>query len=177
MSHSPFPWREAFLEALREMPIFTHACRVVGIDRSTAFRARQADPEFAAAVEDAMETGIDRAEQEAFRRAVEGWQEPVIDKGRLAYAYERYVDPETSEERYRPILDKHGQPIPLTVRKHSDQLLTLILKGRRKRVYADRTELTGADGGPVETTDTERAARIAHLLELARARKDAEDLA
>jgi hypothetical protein len=44
------------------------------------------------------------------------------------------------------MLDAHGQPIPLTVRKHSDTLLAMYLKGRRKTVYAERKELTGADG-------------------------------
>jgi hypothetical protein len=38
-----------------------------------------------------------------------------------------------------------------TETRYSDQLLTLMLKGRRKSVYADRTELTGADGGPMRT--------------------------
>lgn len=155
--HHPFPWRDAFLEALRHMPVLRHACDVVGIERTTVFRARQADPEFDKAINEALEDGIDRAEQEAFRRAVVGFEEPVIDKGRLAYQYERYMRkvevPDGTvieEEAYRPVLDERGQPVPLTVRKHSDQLLALVLKGRRKQVYADRTELTGADGGPVQ---------------------------
>ena len=38
-----------------------------------------------------------------------------------------------------------------TETRYSDQLLTLMLKGRRKGVYADRTELTGADGGPMRS--------------------------
>ncbi|MBU0593350.1 MAG: terminase small subunit protein [Gammaproteobacteria bacterium] len=45
--------------------------------------------------------------------------------------------------------------------------------------YGDRTsmELTGKDGGPVEITDTERAAKIAAILAAAEARKaDADDL-
>lgn len=145
----PFDWKPVVLAALREVPILGHAAKAAGIDRITVWRARESDEEFAKAYDDAMEQGIDRAEQEAFRRAVQGYEEPVIDKGRLAYAYERYVD-EEGKEGYRPLLDANGQPIPLTVRKHSDQLLGLILKGRRKKVYADRTELTGADGGPMQ---------------------------
>jgi len=39
---------------------------------------------------------------------------------------------------------------------YSDQLLALILKGNRKRVYSDRTEHTGADGGPLEIKTIER---------------------
>lgn len=145
MAHHHFDWKPAFLAALREMPVIAHAAKAVGVDRSTAWRARQADEAFAEAWDDAMEEGIDRAEQEAFRRAVVGFEEPVIDKGRLAYRYERYLD-DDGAEHYRLLLDEHGQPIPLTVRKHSDALLGLVLKGRRKSVYAERKELTGADG-------------------------------
>jgi hypothetical protein len=34
---------------------------------------------------------------------------------------------------------------------YSDSLLALLLKGRRKKVFAERIEQTGADGGPVQT--------------------------
>ena len=181
MAQHPYDWKPIFLAALRELPVVAHACKVVGIERSTAYRAAEADEGFRKAWDDAMEEGIDRAEQEAYRRAVVGFEEPVIDKGRLAYVYERYVD-EEGKEHYRIALDENGQPIPLTVRKHSDALLALYLKGRRKRVYADRTELTGADGGDLKVVDdTARSARVAQLLALAQQRKatqdDLEDLA
>ena len=176
MAHHPYPWRDAFLEALRHIPVVAHACTAVGIERSTAYRARAADGDFATAWDEAMEDGIDKAEQEAFKRAVVGFEEPVVDKGRLAYRYERYTD-EEGAEHYRPVLDDNGQPIPLTVRKHSDTLMALILKGRRKKVYADRTELTGADGAPMQVDETARSARVAQLLALASQRKDFEDLA
>lgn len=179
MASKPFDWKPAFLEALRNVPVIRHACEAVGINRVTAWRAREADEEFARAWDDALEEGIDRAEQEAFRRAVVGFEEPVIDKGRLAYRYERYEVEDidgNKEEKYRMVLDEHGQPVPLTVRKHSDALLSLFLKGRRKKVYADRTELTGAEGGPVQAVDeTAKAARVAQLMALAQARKTEAD--
>jgi hypothetical protein len=145
MAEKHFDWKPAFLAALRELPVIAHACKAVDIERSTAYRAREADEGFAKAWDEAQEDGIDRAEQEAFRRGVVGFEEPVIDKGRLAYRYERYLD-DDGAEHYRLMLDDQGQPIPLTVRKHSDALLGLVLKGRRKSVYAERKELTGADG-------------------------------
>jgi hypothetical protein len=185
MSHHPFPWKPAFLAALRHVPVVSHACEAVNVDRSTAYKARENDEQFAADWEDAMETGIDRAERAAMQRAVDGWEEPVIDKGRMAYRYERVVakaqHAETGEEveteQWRMVLDDKGQPIPLTVRKHSDTLLALVLKGRRKKVYAERTEITGADGKPMEVDQTVRAARVAQLLSIAKQRKDHGDLA
>ena len=177
MSSKPFDWKPVYLAALRQLPVMKHACEAAGVDRSTAWRTREADEAFAEAEREAMEEGIDRAEQEAFRRGVVGFEEPVIDKGRLAYRYERYVD-EAGAEQYRLLLDANGQPIPLTVRKHSDAMLGLVLKGRRKKVYADRTELTGPEGGPVQQIDeTAKAARLAQLMAIAQQRKDFEDLA
>lgn len=44
--------------------------------------------------------------------------------------------------------------------------------------YGDKQamELTGADGGPVVLTDSERAAKLAAILATAQARKDVDDL-
>ena len=172
MAQKPFDWKPSFLAALREMPVIKHACAAVGIDRTTAWRARD-DEDFAKAMDEAMEDGIDRAEQEAFRRGVVGFEEPVLDKGRLTYRYERYED-EAGAEKWRMLLDEHGQPIPLTIRKHSDPLLALVLKGRRKKIYADRTELTGADGAVLAIDDATRSARLAQLMSMAERRKAAQ---
>lgn len=118
MAHHPFDWKPAFLAALREVPVVSRACAAVGIERSTAYRAAEADEDFRAAWDDAMEEGVDKAEQEAFRRAVEGTEKGVWHQGSLVG----------------------------TERVYSDALLALLLKGRRKSVYAERKELTGADG-------------------------------
>ena len=70
---------------------------------------------------------------------------------------------------------RDGKPVWLTVRKPSDALLALLLKGRRKSVFADRTELTGANGGPVGVADeSTRAARMAQIIAMAQDRRDAE---
>lgn len=185
MSYHPYNWKPPFLAALRHMPVVTHACEIVDIERSTAYRARDADPEFATAWDDAMESGIDRAEKAAMQRAVDGWEEAVVDKGRLAYRYERVVTKEThadtgeevEAETWRMVLDDKGQPIPLTVRKHSDALLVKVLSARRAAYRTERTEITGADGAPVAIDQTARAARVANLLALAQTRKDFSDLA
>jgi len=170
-----YDWKPALLAALCEVPVLRHACEAAKIDRTAVWKARETDPEFAAAYDAAIEAGVDRAEQEAFRRAVVGFEEPVVHQGGLAYRMELYAD-EDGAAKYRPVLDPMGQPVPLTVRKHSDALLSLFLKGRRKKIYADRTELTGADGGPVVQVDeTARSARVAQLLALAERRKAQQD--
>ena len=177
MAQLPLDWRPAFLAALEELPVIGHACRAVNLSRQTIWLRRKEDKDFDAAVREAMETGIDRAEQEAFRRGVVGFQKPVIHKGSLMYLTRPVVDPETSAVTYEYVRDEAGQPVPLTVRKHSDQMLALVLQGRRKQVYATRTEITGADGGAVVVDRTARAARLAYLTELAKQRKTEQDAA
>lgn len=184
MANHPFDWKPAFLEALRNMPVIRHACDAVGVNRSTAWRAREADPAFAKDWDDALQDGIDRAEAAAFHRAVDGFEEPVVDKGRLAYRYERYTithehaesGAPVEEEKWRMVLDDKGQPIPLTIRKHSDALLAKILSAKKPEYRTERTEVTGADGAPLMDS-TARAARVAGLLALAKQRKDHSDLA
>lgn len=179
MAYTNWDWKPAFLAALREVPVLRHGCDVTGVERTTVLKARRADPDFDRAVEEAMEAGVDKAEQEAFRRAVVGFEEPVIHQGVLAYRTAPVVDEEgkpvvdeNGVQRFALVRDERGQPAPLTVRKHSDSLLSLVLKGRRKKVYADRTELTGAEGGAVQVDATTRAARVAAIVEAARKRRD-----
>lgn len=174
MTYAVPPWHPTFLAALADVPVVQHACDAAGIQRSTAYRAREADKEFRQAWDDAMEAGTDKAEREVFRRGVEGYHEPVIHQGRLQFVYERFLD-EDGKEQYRQVLDDKGQPVPLTIRKHSDAMVALWLKGRRKSIFADRTEITGADGGPLAVDETTRRARMQAILSEARARRAAED--
>lgn len=189
-------WTEAFLAALRDVPVWTHASQVAGIDRTTAQKRVLVDKAFKEAVDAAMEAGIDRAEKEAFRRAVVGFEEPVVYQGQLTPVWARDEHGELVMQEYdtgevypkghdrageairgrRPVQakDANGQPMWLTTRKHSDALLALVLKGRRKAVYSDRTELTSPDGSMSPSTDEgTRAARAAQLMALAKQRQEA----
>lgn len=192
-------WTNAFLAALSVHGVMSRAAEAAGVDRTTPWRRRESDPEFAKACQEAIDQAADALETEARRRALDGVCEPVVYQGQPTYVHEvdeaGYPVYDTVQEeragfdekgnpvtqlvdvkRPRRKLDADGQPIMLTVRKHSDSLLALLLKGRRKAVFADRTELTGANGGPVAISDPDkRAARAAALLKLAEARKALED--
>lgn len=147
----PRIWKAPFLKALAQWPVVATACQAAGVETSTAYRARKADPAFAQQWADALEDGIDLAEAEAYRRAVHGFDEPVIHQGQLA-------------------VDAEGKP--LTVKRYSDRLLELVLRGRRKEVYSQRIEQTGANGAPlIPTTETQRALRVEALLAIAHRRK------
>lgn len=123
MGNKQHLWTDAFLAALSECGVLTQASELAGIDRVSVWRRRKDDPEFAAACEEAVEMAADKLEAEARRRAVEGVEEPVYQGGQLIG----------------------------TKTVYSDSLLALLLKGRRKKVFAERVETTGADGGPVKS--------------------------
>lgn len=114
----------AVLRCLRDGRTPKEAALAAGVGRTTIFDWRAEDPEFAAAWSAAVEEGIDRLENEAYRRAVEGVERPVFQGGQCV---------------------GHTQ-------EYSDNLLTLLLKGRRPNVYNTERHLhAGGDGGPIHT--------------------------
>ncbi|MEM7305034.1 MAG: hypothetical protein AAF682_00115 [Planctomycetota bacterium] len=74
--------KQRFLEELARTGIIAEAARLAsphakGGAISTFYAERDRDPEFAAAWKDAAEHATGIVEREAFRRAVEGWDEPT----------------------------------------------------------------------------------------------------
>jgi hypothetical protein len=97
------------LDLLSQGHTLAHVREVLGINRVTMYRWRQNEPSFAQAYSDAMEAGTDLIEEEARRRAVEGYDRPVFQGGTLVGV----------------------------VRVYSDQLAAMLLRGRRPEVYRD----------------------------------------
>lgn len=187
---------QKFLVALSETGVMARSARIAGVKYSEVMTLRQRDADFAAACDEAMEIAGDTLEAEARRRAVEGVNEPVVYQGQLTPLWERNADGTTVMEAYeiapasigdggdevpavlgtRPKqLVINGVPQFLSVRKYSDTLLQFLLKGRRRAVFGDKQEITGAGGSPLMPGDeTERAARIAALMAIAERRKAAQ---
>lgn len=65
-------WTLIFLDALRKMPIVSHACDEAGITPSKAYKLRKRAKWFEEAWDDALETGIDHLEQAAWQAAQDG---------------------------------------------------------------------------------------------------------
>jgi hypothetical protein len=105
----------AFLAALSGTANVARACDAAGIGRTTAYEWREADEDFRKRWDKALEIGIEALEDEAVRRAKEGWDEPVFYQ---------------------------GQQIA-TMRKYSDTLLIFLLKGRKPERYRERVEHSG----------------------------------
>lgn len=138
----------AFCAALAETGIVSRACAAVDITRRTAYNWREDYPDFAQAWDRALQIGISALEDEAHRRAFEGVPEPVFHQGVECGS----------------------------VRKYSDTLAIFLLKAHRPEKYREnsRMELTGANGGPLQISNTERAAKIAAILAAAQARMDGD---
>jgi hypothetical protein len=127
--------QEAFFDALRRCGNVQEACAAASIARSTAYQWRDASPEFAAGWDEALDEAADRMEREAFRRAVEGTNEPVFHQGQEVGA----------------------------VRKYSDTLLIFLLKAARPEKYRERTETRHTGLTPDEAKnlpDEELAAKL-----------------
>jgi len=100
------------------------ACDALNLAPVTAYDHRKKDEAFAAAWDQAVERGTENLEQEAYRRAFEGTDEPHFYQDRVA-GY---------------------------VRRYSDVLLIFLLKARKRNLYdpPQRQEVSGPDGGPVQ---------------------------
>lgn len=122
---APRTWQQVFLHALTIRPVVCHACELAGIVPSTAYRQREDHPEFAVQWDEALAMGVQHAESECWRRAVEGTLRPVFQGG-----------------------NEVGR-----VREFSDQLAMFLLRAHAPAKYRETTrhELTGPDGKPIET--------------------------
>jgi len=118
-------FKATFIRMLSELPNITAVCKLLSISPTNVHRARKDDPKFDEAVLDSIEQGYDMIEEEARRRAVDGVLEPVYYKG-----------------------EEVGN-----VRKYSDALLTMLLKGYRpKKFNRGVTAKFGGDGEKVTMT-------------------------
>jgi len=61
--------RDKFISKLREMPNVSRAARLTVVSRSSAYRLRETDSEFAAEWDAAIEEGVEALEEIAMRRA------------------------------------------------------------------------------------------------------------
>lgn len=110
-----------YLNELQNCGLEAKSARAAGVTLRTVKRQYETDPGFHEMALDALEEWADCLEQEAHRRAVEGVEEPVFHQGEIVGF----------------------------VTKYSDALLGKLLTGRRPEIFGNKTEVTGAKGGPL----------------------------
>jgi hypothetical protein len=144
--------REAFIAALMRGLSISGAAIHADIARRTVYDWRDADHEFRAAWDEALEYGADRLEDEAFRRAHDGVEKPLVSGGKI-------------------VKDDEGAAI--RVREYSDTLMCLLLKSRRPDKFRERTDVkhSGAIDVEVRAVD-EIASQLASLSARERAESD-----
>lgn len=137
--------RSKFLETLKATCNITRSCEASGLARSAVYEWRDEDPAFAADWEEALDIAGDTLVAEAVRRAVEGVDRPVFQGGRQVGV----------------------------VREYSDTLLVVLLKAFKREKFGE-LQYVKYDGridmGLRALSDEERAAKIAAIMNSARAR-------
>jgi hypothetical protein len=111
-----------FLAALAQGCTISTAARTLNIDPRSFYRHKVDEPDFAEDWEAAYKEGTERLEEEAKRRAAEGWDEPVYYQGDIV-GY---------------------------VRKYDSTLLMFTLKARDRDRYSDKSETKITAGGSLE---------------------------
>lgn len=127
--------RDKFIAELRKRANVSDAAKAAAIGRTTAYRWRADEPEFAAQWDEAIETAIDAMEREAHRRAFVGVKKPII--GRVG---------------------KDEDGIITHVNEYSDGLATLLLKAHRPEKYRERTDVQHSGSVQIEYVNDWRKA-------------------
>jgi len=122
----------------------SRSVKLVGTSAARIYTLRNNDPAFRQAWDEAEEIAADRLEQEAWRRAVEGFEEPVVSAGKL-------------------VLDEDGNAV--MIRRYSDLLLIRLLQAHRPQKFDRR--VAPAIGKPSGLDVDVRPMLLAKLAQLA----------
>jgi len=99
-----------YLMFLSRFGLRTKAAAYAGVSAQTVVNARKEDPRFDEAVTEAVQIYNEELEMAALRRAVDGWEEPVYQRGDLVG----------------------------TVHKYSDRLLEMMLRANNREKFGDQ---------------------------------------
>lgn len=120
--------KELMISMVEEIPNFTAVRKLLGITIAELRYAREKDSKFNEELETAKESGYDMMEDEAHRRAVKGWVEPVFYQG------EQVVGPD-------------GKPVG--VRRYSDHLMKFLLTHCKPKKFNPGVKVNVGDGEKV----------------------------
>ena len=148
----------AFLDALRQTGHVTNSARAADMSVQGVYKRRRADPDFAAAWDEAMDVAIAAFEDEAVRRAVHGVDRLVVSAGQAV------IDP-----RAEPGPD--GKPVYLVERSYSDPLLMRLLSAHRPERWASQQRIAGVKDGPPIGMSVDLPPAVAEILNRVRGRE------
>ena len=158
--------KRAFLAAYETVGNISRAARSADISRGTHYDWMEKDPAYRAGFEKAHRRASDLLEEEARRRAMEGYHEPVVYKGHFTGEWvmpdgSDPWDPETGRRKPGAVFERN------VVRRYSDTLLIFLMKGNNPDKFGDKLRHSGVVGMPERPedyhrmTDEEIAQRVA----------------
>lgn len=143
-------WKAIALGRIALGETVTDAAIAAAVTRAAVYKAQQEDEAFAEAYKDALEQGTDLLEKEARHRALHGSDDPVIHKGELSWVWvDEHGNLLPPARKGKPRRGKRR--VPLTIKRKSDGLLMMMLRGRRPGIYGDQLHHT-TDGSMKPTT-------------------------
>lgn len=122
--------RAEFLAYLSDCGNVTQSAEKAGLNRTYLYQVKKEDELFSAAWKEAERIGALRLEDEARRRAVEGWTEPVWHKGEMCGAVRKFSD------TLLIVLLKAHHPEKYAERQKVDQTVSVSLAEKMKKVIA-----------------------------------------
>lgn len=137
-----------FCRAYAQRGIIREGTTAAGISRKTYQRWRKEDEAFNEACNEAKQMATDLLEAEAHRRAVDGFERPVIYKGEVTDTYKDY----------------------------SDSLLTMLMKGNKPDKYKERSSVThgGSVGRPMTLEQEDKESIVSSILGMITSKPDPE---
>lgn len=133
-----------FLRAYARHGIISDGTVAAGITYRTYHRWRKDDEVFNEDCKTAESMANDLMEREARRRAIDGFERPVIYQGEVTETYTDY----------------------------SDSLLTTLMKGNRPEKYKERTQLSGSVGRPLTLDEETKEDVVASILGMVHSKPD-----
>lgn len=121
--------QDKFLEAYANGSSIRKSCEIAGIGRTTVYEWQKQDAAFAERFKHAQEDGNDLIEDELVRRAVHGYEVPMVSMGKPVF---------------------HADGTLLTETRYSDPLMTLLVKARMPEKYRERQQVEHS--GSIDTT-------------------------
>lgn len=138
-----------FLRAYARHGIISDGTSAAGITYRTHYRWRKEDEVFHEDCKVAETMANDLMEREARRRAIEGFDRPVIYQGEITGTYTDY----------------------------SDALMTTLMKGNRPEKYKERTQHSGSIGRPMTLDEETKEDVVSSILGMIKNKPDPKGVA
>ena len=133
-----------FCRAYAQRGIIREGTTAAGVSRRTYMKWRKDDEQFNEQCTEAKQMAVDLLEAEAHRRAVDGFDRPVIYQGEVTDTYTDY----------------------------SDSLLGMLMKGNKPEKYKERTQHSGSIGRPMTLDEETKEDVVASILGMIKNKPD-----